>query len=377
MNQESGIVKDKSGENRSDTHHEGATQQENGGSDPRVVTRGSDCHFEAKGVVGVDWLTGSVRVEHLETVTRRLKSLFGRMPERVKRGMHGYDERLEWPEQGGRILVDSSLQRCEDHHAGRVTVQIEGEGCGRIGRDELLSLMRLMQRCRVKWTRVDVYYDDFRRRKDPREIFEAIDNGEGELPNVIGIRKHAIYHKWDMGKTSGYTLNLGGRESEKYVRIYDKKLESKGERDCVRYEVECKGFAAQVLGAVLAEAEDGEAFARVAGEYVGAIGFCRRPGKDRHRSRMKVFSWWKGIRDEIGCAVWAKKQGMIRSIGKAKKWAERQVATSLAMIQGAVGVAEFDRWMCDLLVKGTRRLSPVHMRQIEQYEEDVGWSIDF
>lgn len=72
----------------------------------------------------------------------------------------------------------------------------------------------------------------------------------------------------------GWTIYIGSRSSDKFLRIYDKALEQGDhDEDWVRIELECKGIVAHYLGDTLSKTDVGNAYS-VCSELVrGMVGF--------------------------------------------------------------------------------------------------------
>lgn len=103
------------------------------------------------------------------------------------------------------------------------------------------------------------------------------------------------------GELKGDTLYFGGRGKNgggKYLRIYNKTLESKGVVDSVHWECECSKKKAQHAFFKLSQC----AFASLlVGLIGGCIDFVER--KDKNLGRATRFEWWQSIVDLLGRVV--------------------------------------------------------------------------
>lgn len=85
-----------------------------------------------------------------------------------------------------------------------------------------------------KFLRVDFALDDFTKSLNPKIIFDAFLE-----ENYTGFNKYQPFSHWNRGKFLGWTLALGSRQSDKYIRIYDTFFKHKN-LNSIRFEIEFK-----------------------------------------------------------------------------------------------------------------------------------------
>ena len=90
-----------------------------------------------------------------------------------------------------------------------------------------------------KISRLDFAYDDFSKSYMPLDYFNWWQNGNFKS-------KFRVAH-FDHGADGGTTFALGNRAGLRYLRIYDKDIESKGKVKAVRYEFELHSYTANAL----------------------------------------------------------------------------------------------------------------------------------
>lgn len=112
---------------------------------------------------------------------------------------------------------------------------------------DLKSLFRLLRSKHCSPSRIDLTYDDYEKRFTPFDLHECRMN---KVSLISSTRKcNIIFDK-------GVTFYLGDRTSERYLRVYDKFIESKGVIDAVRWELELKGKFAKLIFDLIADGED-------------------------------------------------------------------------------------------------------------------------
>ena len=323
------------------------------------------------GVCGCDWIAGSIPMEKFESFRAFLNDLYQIEPDVQEKSIQLYDSFLNYHPFGCSVYFDSSEDRCKRLHGGRFAVRFSGSGLAMFTANGLYKLFyELIYNYWCTLTRVDLNYDDFSKRKMPYEIAEVANQG-----NYSGYKRHE--HRCPRkrsGEILGDTLYFGRRGklgSGRFLRIYDKNLESKGEVDCVRYEVEFTKEKAQKIGFRLASAKSVDEMAGIICALIGgSINFIQRKGKNLNRAtRME---WWQGIVDLLG-SIQLRNPVRVQTIEKSKRHYERTSA-SLAMLRLAYGEAEFMGWLMDLLDVEEDDLPDRHKRLLEAYR--VGENLD-
>lgn len=237
----------------------------------------------------------------------------------------------------------------------------------------------------VRCTRVDVAITDENKMLQFTDIHWAVLTG-----NVARKQKFHRHISGDIGGgIGGYheTYCLGSRESDSYVRIYD--CNYKHGIDAMRYEVEFKGDkAAQVFEFLLrispdssmyANSNDGknidicnEKIALYISEKLAEIALAEVEFVDRSSGysngtidSCNRLPWWQKFIDFIigKAPKRLKPREYKRRIDKTKKWVERQVVKTLAVLCTGMGRDNFAKWLAEKMKEGRERLT----------EEDQYW----
>lgn len=339
------------------------------GKAPRTVIRGVNSQISNE--VGVHWLRISFDRKFLSEIVRWCSHFWGES-DQDGFGLWSYDSRTWWS-SGVSLNFDAAKERSLEVHNGRITLECPGKAL-----DELTSadLGLFLEGCDYafcgKCTRVDVFLDDYNRTMSPTELHDIIKRGD-----YSGFRIGHIAQTRESGRLTHDQVMFGRRGekgSGKYLRIYDKALESKGEKDCIRYEVEFTQDKAQQVFKKLCKTQgDIEAFATLCGSLVGGcVNFVKRTG-DKNIGRLDVYEFWSIIRDTIGSLV-IRAEKKVNNLTGVLEWTQRQVAPSLACLRKVWrNDQEFFNWMLDVLDDGDSRMGPHKTALAQQYEGTIGY----
>lgn len=343
-------------------------------SAPPILIGGINLHdnkydlVEHTGVIGIDWLQGTIPVERTGLFFDYMSQCCGTTPEIKPYGLYRYDRHVVWHPFDIKMFFDSSTERCNDVHQGRCTIQMCATSLSCFDADQLFQLVGdLVKFFWFKSTRIDLCFDDYERIIVPHELVEVAKQG-----NFTGYRRfeHLAPQKIN-GEMEGDTLYFGRRGkngSGRFLRCYDKALETKGELHSIRWEVE---FSKDRAGAVcfqLAMAQNIEEFAGLIASLIGgSIDFVDRQGI--HLDRMERLDFWNRIVSILG-AVKLRNPKRIKTVEKAKAWIEKSVIPSVEMLRKALGDEDFYEWIEDEIK--TAKLSKYQRRVISEYWDKKG-----
>lgn len=335
-------------------------------ANPGNVIPGCDC--QNSNPVGVHWLRNSFDNKYLAKIKAWISNFWGES-EIDDYGNWSYDRRVSW-KSGVSLNFDSDPERCKRAHNGRMTLDIPGSALDELTAPDLLLLMEGLESFNGKCTRIDVFWDDYSRIVTPEDIQIVVDKDDFSMFNIAS--KNTTRNR-TVKKNNGLLYDAvtfgrrGKKGSGKYLRIYDKNLESKGEFNCVRWECEFTQGKAQKVFAALAGVDSNlDVFATVCGALIGGcVTFVHRiPGK-KHIDRLDIYNWWKLITKSLGklSIRIAKKKNSLTGM---LYWQERQVSPSLACIRKAFkSEQDFYSWIRKLLDIGGCRMNN-NQRQIAE-----------
>ncbi len=318
---------------------------------PRTVKRG--VYSQQRNEVGLHWLRISILRKRLTNLLTFLECYFGKASQ-DGRGLWSYDTRYFWS-NGASLNYDTDLERAGQWHGGKCTVEIPGQALDLIGKTDLHLFLLSLRQFSPTCTRIDIFFDDYKRLIEPGSLHSIVKKVDFSGFKMSQIKqgfngKKLIQDEVDFGKR-------GQNGSGKYLRIYDKFLESKGEKNCVRMEVEFTKKRAQLVFEKLSESVDIEVFAVLCGALVGgSIKFIQRSG-DKNICRLKVYDFWQEILDLLGKVVIRVPSKKTDMAGKIM-YIFRQVSPTLALLRRTfVDDEDFFHWLDDVIGVGDENLS--------------------
>lgn len=323
---------------------------------PRIVKRGWNSQE-----VGPHWLRISSPRQYLKRIRRYCNIYFGGSSEN-DRGYNSYDLRFYWP-NGVSLSYDSSNEKSDSIHGGVVSMDIPGMALDSMESESLRQFFFGLRKYNAAASRFDVYYDDSKRLVTPSLLHKIVKKND-----FSGFRKGGNTQVYKSGRLVHDEADFGTRGkngSGKYMRIYDKALESDGSKDVIRYEVEfTKEHAAEAFD-LLSQMGSDESFTQLLGELVaGAITFVKRTG-EKNIGRLKEYGFWKRIKERLGSVVIRipiKRPTLLSMF----KFIEKQAIRTLAVLRATfVSDVDFANWQYDCLAEAELRLSQQQMNLIK------------
>lgn len=371
-----------------DVAMESVTRRDRG--NPPYVTRGLDSQVPqiVSGSVGIHWLRGSIEKKYQEWLIDRMAMLFGSEIESHEYGFWRYDRHIKWP--CGAMVLWHSTEQGSALMNGRIALEIPGRAL------ETLDSYDIGMTCVSLWkrgfhaTRIDVFYDDMDRVITPSRLYQMIyepglfadDPIKEDFTGFLNIRNLSEGHK---GRglvhdeiAFGKRGNMGG---QKYLRIYDKRLESDGENPAIRWELElcdhkANGLFKELVHAFGSGAEPG-VIVEVMGRWIGGcVDFKMRTDRvgDKNLCRLERYHFWQLILDKLG---WARLVGkrVVKTVEKACEWFCRQVVGNLQMMVKAYGPGDVLPFLVDLAT-GENRLRPSHLKALAEFHRQYNVGTD-
>jgi hypothetical protein len=303
--------------------------------------------------VRVDWLAFTLRGLRLSDIQEHLVDWVPGEFVELEAGGSGYQRAAAGP---GGCRVRWSPGR-EDIHA-----VLPGQWLGAVEPGIMLDILdwvhehswhlRLLsdghEIAEVAVTRLDLSADDFAKVAAPSDVRAAVEAG-----NVVTHTREGVFYK--DRRSGGETYAIGKRGSRQYLRVYDKAIESGGEVDSVRWELESRDEAAAGALSCLRLWDWGEVFRS---RLVSFVDFRDRTVSERPE-RCPRLGWFEQL---VGDAVKARPYAVVTPVASAEKslaWLRRQVAPSLAAVHAAAGG---DLGMVEsLLMEGRSRWKAQHV----------------
>lgn len=309
----------------------------------------------------IDWLACTFRCIHkgiASVILAELREYFQEWAENDHGGM-GYDASATvW--ESGYVLWSTTRAQMGVH------VRLPPSALAASGRDPEQVLCDLYA-LGARFTRVDLAADDQQGLLDLKEIGRKSDHKcEIVCQAHVGNHNHGSF-----GKTvDGHTEYYGSRQSETYVRIYDKAAEQRAKGKAapdhwVRVEFEYKGARAHAVATYIATHRDDWREA-AKGWFLSYLDF-KEPSQDVNKSRWVSCRWWLAFL-EYASKVRLVLEKVVKTVEDVKRWIRHQVAPSLFVLASTIGRDE----IFEIIGEGSARLSQQQLGMIQSYEQMLG-----
>ncbi len=204
-------------------------------------------------------------------------------------GLWGYEKRIEYA-NGVHLNYDLSVSKIKGHRS-KLAIEIPGQALDILHPQEIFCFVCSLRDMNFKCSRIDLAFDDFERLIEPFDLFQLA-KFQGD---VSGFRRVRWLEDVKIGGGSDGVISAMcafGRRGEigsgKFLRVYDKGLESDGKIDAVRWEVEFSGKKAQEVFDKISSSNDITGLGKRVSEYIGGcVNFPIRNG-DHHTSRLSM-----------------------------------------------------------------------------------------
>lgn len=297
--------------------------------------------------IGIDWLQGTVPFDRLQVLMLYIEKMSGNPPEILNHGFLGYQCAAEYHPYGIKVMWDCDEQ-ARKRHGNRVLLQFCGESLSQFFPSDLHQfLFDLSVEFWFRASRIDLAFDDYEKIIRPEEVNEYANQG-----SYSGFRKHKFIGG---SKRSGvatdegiYFGSRGKNGGGKFLRCYAKDIESEGETDSIRWEVEFSKEKANEVYFNLAMSESVEDLATKIALFIGgSIEFCERYESGKIDPSGKL-AFWEQILHYLGAAVLRSPQ-KLTEIKDSMEWIEQSVAPSLKKIREAIGSEWYESWLREQL----------------------------
>lgn len=218
-------------------------------------------------------------------------------------------------------------------------------------------------------TRLDLAFDDFSGLLSLETMAAKLELGFVQT-RFKSWKPHYTSEEIGNGKPEFSGLSIGSRQSESYVRIYDKKLERQKKgiptevSSWIRVELETKGERATPLGKMLMDLKDNqERSQRAAGLLLGLLDFKEIDLTDSNKSRWKTSEWWLEFLDNAS-KEYLTLPKTLQNLETVKDWFSHCVAPLAYVILIALhkdGENGYD-WLMDAIQAGEERLKARHKK---------------
>lgn len=249
-------------------------------------------------------------------------------------GHYGYQNAIRDPLD--RFTIYSQLGDSENG----ILVQFEGLGCSALGPSKVYDLIFDLYKVGAGWlTRIDINVDFLN--GTGAKIIDQCSRAyhKGYFGRITCFEPHL---KFRNGKEYNHGCGIGVRTSDKFIRAYDKGLESgEGKKgDHVRWETELKGRKARKFGELLFVSDskpDKEGLSSFLASYSlgeGRVAYRKKSGK------YELCRWYADLLRQAQASVLAVSfTKKVKTYMKKKKWYQDSVFPYLKAVGDAHGVS--------------------------------------
>jgi DNA relaxase NicK len=249
-------------------------------------------------------------------------------------------------------------------------LSISGQDCERATNDRMWGFLRWARNTLFGLTcsRLDICVDDYKKELNSSSIEQALIDG-----NYTGVRSGKVLTNYG-GKYQGFTVSLGSRDSEKYIRFYDKFAESHGRLDCYRWEVEYKGdLANKIFNLILECPRTKTKYQRfLINIAVSCIDFIDK--NDKNITRNIRLEWWEAWLSRVQSEKIIVRVVRVKTAISAKKnWIQRSVSKALLMVQRSIGVERLEHFLLQIMKDAESRINSMDELIMADYAKN--WEI--
>lgn len=291
--------------------------------------------------IKIDWLNVTFPAERLADVREHVEQLFGPAEDRLF-GIHTYQKSAGT--EPGALLAWTDGR-------GEALLSIRGDAVDWLTPAQQLELVKWLASIGARATRLDCAFDDYMRIV-PLDVLRKNAHA-GNFSGFGIIDGHKPLNPFT-GEVKGDSVEFGVRGKDgsgKFLRVYDKALESNGAVDCIRWEIELSKAKADAVFKTLAQCASLDDFTRTIAETIGGcIDFRARAGYERHFGRAPRLCWWQRILELLRGELRVKLTDVGTTLAKAADALKQQWGCTIALVrhvldsQGVNLHAVIDEW---------------------------------
>ena len=308
----------------------------------------------------VDWLAFTVPSSTVEEVQQRVG---GEWME-LKKGFNGYPRAwLNVSTGGGSGRMGTGMP----HRTREVHVSLSGEIVSAWEAEKVQAICRWINELKGHGTRVDVALDDRTGHAMVSHVIAAADAGQAVMRwRTYDAKRRCSYKGQD--DIQGEMVTFGSRQSESYLRVYDKRMEAAGKGETVegpwvRWEMEFKKDRAQLCVDLFAHLPVDEWREFTVGILKSCISF-RNTTADAppwERCRSPELPWWKALTEGFTrCRFHVETTD--RTLEEVLAWFSQAMGPTLAALYCAVG----PEWITNVIQAGSSRWKPQHYQLMKK-----------
>ena len=306
--------------------------------------------------ISIDWI--SVTLPNTPAVWRQLKNTFGEW--------QGIDTRIYGYSKSAFVLGTGRAFWSDDKPENGIHLRLPATALAEWAHGYWL-LLSILAGNGGKFTRLDLAFDDFAGLLDIPTIAHNWHTGQVNTRyRSMTVWSEPVEQGSGPGQISG--LSFGNRQSQSYIRIYDKRLERQknGVLDLpdhwVRLEIETKDEkATAIVSDLLKLSGDSRRAEYLAGLLAGLFDVVVNPATDTNKARWKRADWW----DQFLAGASKVRLGLAKvqkTLEQVKTWFVSSIAPMAAVLLLATheqGMSGYD-WIIEAIVAGEDRFKHKH-----------------
>ncbi|WP_455379487.1 replication initiation factor domain-containing protein [Petrachloros mirabilis] len=304
----------------------------------------------------VDWLAFTVP----ESTPNEAQDQVGGEWMELEKGFHGYPRAwISVSTAGGSGRMGTGMP----HRHGEVHVSLSGEIVSGWEPEKVQAVCRWVREKQGHGTRVDVALDDRKGHATVAQVLEAADLGQAVMRWSSYDAKRKCSHK---GKDAvqGEMITFGSRQSESYLRVYDKRRQAMGkgetvESPWVRWELEFKKDRANLFVDLLASLPIDQWKRFTVGLLKSYISFrdTTADSSSWERCRASELPWWKALTEEFErCRFHVEKTE--RTLEEVLAWFSQAMGPTMTALYYAMG----PEFLMKVIESGSHRWKPHHFQ---------------
>jgi hypothetical protein len=276
----------------------------------------------------IDWLQGTIPAKNRTRLMGLVRSAFGAGDfVDCGHGLRFYQKAFAHP-SGATIGVDQRKGKAQAKEE-RDYFEMSGRVLGLLSIHRLRWLMRGLQVLEFRATRIDLVLDDFGWSYTPHDPHESYEAG-----NITGFRDTGRFISKGRSSGRGLTFSLGNRGragSGKHITFYDKNLESKGERNCVRLECSFYGDYGNKCFLDLCKLTLEHWPLLIRSYLLVAVDFLDR-SESLRVDRCPRLQWWSDLIEDTIPLAFDPREKDPDTLARIKRWIKKQVAPSFSAL---------------------------------------------
>lgn len=281
--------------------------------------------------IGMHWLEFTIHDRGVEATIEELNFYRDNELRLTESSMYGY---ITMHAGSGGLIILSDY-RYTHHH-----VIVPGRWLSEVG-EAALALLSWVLENNGKVTRIDLACDDSEESPNPEQLRSWCN--EGQL--VTRYRRRNSLENHGDGSVTNY---FGSMRSDRYIRVYDKTKETKGNIKATRWEIVLRKEYAQQCANLILDTNLNVAFL---GTLRSLVDF-RKPTSEDRESRRPQLEWYRNMLQGVMKAEYTRYEP-VNSIERMDHWLQKQVSRTLATVVEYKG-GDLD-YVIDLIYEGGKK----------------------